>query len=255
MKKGAKNWNRDELIIVFNLYCRMPFGHIHKSNPQIIQLAKSIGRTPSAVAMKMVNFASFNPTHKKRNVSGLNHAGKSDKEIWEEFNQNWEKLAFESQQALERIIGISEIITYEEPELPTGPTESVRSVRIRLVQSFFRDSVLSSYKYACSFCNLTMSEMLCASHIIPWSKNIEKRADPRNGICLCSFHDRAFDRGLITVDDDLHIVISNRVLKAKSSPLHDVGFVQINKTKIMLPDRFGPDIESLRYHREKIFNN
>jgi putative restriction endonuclease len=252
---AQKTWTRDELLIAFNLYCKIPFGKLHKTNHLIIQLSEKLGRTPSAVSMKLCNFASFDPTHRKRNVSGLKHAGKGDKQIWDEFNQDWESLAFESQQAFERLVGIVKPIEFEEPQLPKGPTDSLRTVRIRLVQSFFRDSVLSSYKYTCSFCNLAMSEMLCASHIIPWSKNIEKRADPRNGICLCSFHDRAFDRGLVTIDEDFQIVISNRVRKIKTSPMHDVGFIKLHGNKILIPERFGPDAEALSYHRNKIFNN
>lgn len=71
MKRKAKNWLRDELIVAFNLYCRIPFGKIHKANPDIIILAKNIGRTPSAVAMKMVNFASLDPFHKKTKYKGI----------------------------------------------------------------------------------------------------------------------------------------------------------------------------------------
>jgi len=252
---SQKIWTRDELLIAFNLYCKIPFGNLRHGNPEIIEFAKKIGRTPSALSMKLCNSASFDPTHKKRNVSGLKHAGKGDRQIWDEFNQNWEKLAFESQQALERFVEIGGAFSFEEPDLPKGPTESLRTVRVRLVQSFFRDSVISSYKYTCSFCNLKMPEMLCASHIIPWAKNIEKRADPRNGICLCSFHDRAFDRGLVTLDEDFQIVISNRVLKMKTSPLHDAGFIKLHGNKILLPERFGPDLEALSYHRDKIFKN
>jgi len=250
---GQTKWERDELLIAFNLYCRIPFGKLHSTNPDIIKLAQDLGRTPSALSMKLCNFASFDPTHKKRNVSGLAHAGKGDRLIWDEFNRNWEALAFESQQALERLIG--KTVISKELELPTGPTESLRTVRVRLVQGFFRDSVLASYKYTCSFCNLAMPEMLCASHIIPWSKNTEKRADPRNGICLCTFHDRAFDRGLITVDEDFQIVISNRVRKIKTSPLHDIGFIKLHGSKILFPERFIPDIDALRYHRDTIFDN
>ena len=76
MQNSRKKWTRDELIVVFNLYCKSPFGRIHRSNPEIVRLAESIGRTPSAVAMKMVNFASFDPVHQNRNVKGLQHARK-----------------------------------------------------------------------------------------------------------------------------------------------------------------------------------
>ena len=58
MKRG---WTRDELLVAFNLYCKTPFGRLHQRNPEIIRLASALGRTPSALAMKLVNFASLDP--------------------------------------------------------------------------------------------------------------------------------------------------------------------------------------------------
>ena len=39
----------------------MPFGKMHSRNPEIIRYAKLIGRTPSALAMKLTNLASLDP--------------------------------------------------------------------------------------------------------------------------------------------------------------------------------------------------
>ena len=50
------NWTREETILALALYCKIPFGRINKTNPQIVQVAESINRTPSALAMKMYNF-------------------------------------------------------------------------------------------------------------------------------------------------------------------------------------------------------
>ena len=44
MSNGRKNWSREELIVAFNLYCRTPFGRISKSNSDIIDIAKKLGR-------------------------------------------------------------------------------------------------------------------------------------------------------------------------------------------------------------------
>jgi hypothetical protein len=52
VQNKRKNWTRDELVVAFNLYCRISFGRIHKSNPEIIRISEKIKRTPSAVAMK-----------------------------------------------------------------------------------------------------------------------------------------------------------------------------------------------------------
>lgn len=91
MSKG-RPWNREELIVVFNLYCSMNFGQMHSRNPAIIEMARVIGRTPGSVAMKLVNFASFDPAHQTRGVSGLKGASHADRAIWDEFNSDWEHL-------------------------------------------------------------------------------------------------------------------------------------------------------------------
>lgn len=246
------NWSRSELLITFNLYCRTPFGRLHRSNPEVIALAHKIDRTPSAVAMKLVNFASFDPVHQARGVQGLSNASQGDRQIWEEFNSNPEQLAVESQETFnEVVLGIRE--REGKDELPPGMTETVRPVRVRLVQQFFRESVLASYDHRCSVCELGLSELLTASHIIPWSQNVERRADPRNGLSLCAIHDRAFDRGLIAVDDSFRVLVSDKVRIKTSIRLHLVALLEIEGKRILLPKRFSPDPIALAYHRKEIF--
>jgi putative restriction endonuclease len=253
-----RSWTREELTLAFNLYCRLPFGKLHKNNPEIIRVAESLDRSPSALAMKLVNFASFDPAHLSRNVKGLKHASAADRKIWDEFNTNWEKLAFESQRVLERVVtqerpsDISEDIEFK---FPSGPTEAQKLVRVRLVQNFFRESVLSSYEYRCAFCKLNLNQMLCASHIIPWSKNVERRADPANGLCLCAFHDRAFDRGLMAVDEQLRIIIAHASMNDRANPVCKAALVDLHGEAITLPKRFLPDKQALAFHRENIFGN
>ena len=66
MKPGQRLWTRDELILAINLYSKLEFGKMHSRNPQIIELANMINRTPGSVAFKLVNFASLDPSLKKR---------------------------------------------------------------------------------------------------------------------------------------------------------------------------------------------
>jgi len=205
--------------------------------------------------MKLVNFASFDPTHQARNVRGLSNASRADQAIWDEFNVNPELLAYESQQAYTRITSSSLESEIEQLSMPSGPTESTRLVRTRLVQSFFRDAVLSSYEYRCTICQLDLMELLNASHIIPWNRNVAMRADPRNGLALCAIHDRAFDRGLLTITDSLTVRSSERVKAKTSSELHVVALVKIDGQAIMLPKRFYPASEALAYHRKHIFKD
>ena len=255
MPTNRRRWTRDELLLALNVYCRTPFGKIHSRNAEIIALSKTMGRTPSAVAMKLLNFASLDPIHHARQVRGLSNAGKEDLHIWQEFNDNWEQLAFESQLAMLRVRRESSTAEGEYSEMPSlgVATDRESTVRVRLVQRFFRDAVLSSYDYTCAMCQLRLPQMLTASHIIPWSKNIARRADPKNGLALCAFHDRAFDRGLVALDDDRRILVSAKVRIRTTSRLHQVGFLDIEGTKALTPARFAPAMDAITYHRKEIF--
>jgi putative restriction endonuclease len=248
----ATNWTRDQLLVCFNLYCRTPFGRLHKSNPDVIELACLIGRTPSAVAMKLVNFASFDPAHKQRDVKGLANASRQDRAIWDEFNQNPNALATESEEAAERFDVPRAVEVIAELAIPEGPTERLLNRPMRLVQRFFRSAVLGMYGYSCSFCGLALPELLNASHIIPWNESEELRADPRNGLCLCALHDRAFDRRLIGVDADYQLVLSPRLKGKKVIALHQVAFLDLEGQKIHLPDKFLPYATSLEQHRRML---
>ncbi len=254
MATVRKSWIRDELLVAFNAYCRIPFGRLNKSNSDIVKLSRMLGRTPSAVSMKLCNFASFDPAHRERGVKGLKHAGKGDRAIWDEFHGDWEGLAFESEEALGRLYGLGEQV--EAPareEEPVVATEAERTVRVRLVQRFFREAVLSSYGYCCSVCAFGLPQMLNASHIVPWSKDAKRRADPCNGLSLCVLHDRAFDRGFMTVDEKYRVVVAGAVKIDDVPELHEVGLLKIEGRKISLPERFRPDEGALGYHREKVF--
>jgi len=247
------NWTREQALACFNLYCRIPFGKLHSRNPEIVAFADAIGRTRSAVAMKLVNFASFDPAHKTRNVRGLSNASSLDRAIWEEFEAAPNAIAEQSEDAFNKISIPSAPPIEQEPQLPQGPTEKELTRSMRLVQSFFRRSVLASYGYKCSFCDLGIRELLNASHIIPWNASVELRADPSNGFCLCVLHDRAFDRGLMSVDAENRLLVSKRLKKKNPSPLQQVAFLDLEGQRVSLPGKFLPEINSLKYHRTSIF--
>lgn len=251
LQSHGKRWNRAELIMVFNLYCRTPFGRLHTSNPAIIELAQRLGRTPSAVAMKSINFASLDPVQQARNIKGLANVSVADREVWNEFGSDWERVVLESQEALGNLVDSA---GDDRAELE-APRETVREgvIRVRLVQRFFREAVLASYDYQCAVCRLDIPELLNAGHIVPWSKDVERRADPTNGIAMCVLHDRAFDRGFLTLDDSCRVVLSDRLKRASDSPVLRVGLLQIEGQTIATPTRFRPDPEALQFHREFIF--
>jgi putative restriction endonuclease len=177
-----RNWQREELLLALNLYCRLPFGQYHNRNLQIIQLADFIGRTPDAVAMKLSNFASFDPYHQSRGIKGLQNAGQADRTIWDEFSTNWDELAVESEIAYAQLSGeeiLPSVVASLEPEIEaiefSRSTETERKVKVRLGQQFFRKVIMTSYSSKCCICGMPIPELLIASHIIPWrdDENLE----------------------------------------------------------------------------------
>jgi predicted restriction endonuclease len=249
----SNHWNRDELLAAFRMYCQTPFGKLHYRNPEIIELSALLGRTPSAIAMKAVNFASLDPVQQARNIAGLRNASRADRELWEEFKQDSENIAAEVEAAYERLLRQKVKVKEKEREAPKGSTETQRLVKVRRVQGFFRATVLASYEFRCALTDLAIPELLNASHIIPWSTNINRRADPRNGIALNALYDRAFDRGLITFDESFKLVLSSRLRKGKLPKFQNDFFLDLEGSRLRLPARFSPDPLALTYHRENIF--
>jgi putative restriction endonuclease len=243
-----RNWTRTELILAINLYCKTPFGRIHNRNPEIIKLAKLIDRTPSSVSYKLANFASIDPSLPRK---GASNVSKLDIDVWNEFFNDWEKLAFESENLFSKHDNNSLATDIEILPLEGYNREGV--VKIRVNQAFFRKTVLASYNFKCCITGLSIAELLVASHIIPWSKDEKNRLNPRNGLCLNVLHDKAFDKGLISISEKFRIIVSNRLKDSAKSPEKEL----INKydgLPISLPNRFLPDREFLSYHRKNIFN-
>jgi putative restriction endonuclease len=245
-------WTRDQLLLALRLYMRLPFGKLHRLNPEIIELANQIGRTPNAMAMKACNFATLDPALQARGIRGLPNLSNADREIWAEFLNNTEALAAEAEEAAARIIGVEEQ-ALPELRIPDCPTEVDRIVRARRVQSFFRAAVLTTYECRCALSGIAGAELLTASHIIPWSESIERRADPRNGLCLNALLDRAFDRGLFTFDDSLRVIVSRRLINSLTDARLKCSLDQIEGIELQAPTRFLPDPEAIGFHRSMVF--
>ena len=199
MKPGQSLWTRDELLLAINLYCKIPFGKLHNRNPEIIHLAKLIGRTPSSVSYKLVNFASLDPSLKERGIVGAKNSSKLDKEIWNEFFQNWDELPFLSEQVLARMENttIEKLNNITEETMPIYGKTREQLVKVRVNQSFFRSAILSSYNMKCCITGIQQPELLIAGHIKPWGIDEANRLNPRNGIAINALHDKAFETGLI----------------------------------------------------------
>lgn len=254
---ARRNWTREETILAMDLYTRIPFSKIGKSNQEIIQLAQIINRTPDAVAYKMSNLAHYDPGLQARNVSGLSHTSKLDKIIYDEFSENIEELSFVAQSLLAQMKNSSVENLLPELQLDHIPSgiDKEQQTKVRIGQYFFRMSVLMSYGNACCITGLKNREMLVASHIKPWSVSDVKteRTNPSNGLCLNAMHDKAFDRGLITIDKNYRIVNSRFIKDAVMDDKTKEWFSFYDGKEIMLPDKFLPGREFIEYHNDVIF--
>lgn len=257
MAGERRNWTRDETILAFDLYCKIPFSKISKTNERIIELANMIGRTPSAVGLKMANLARFDKELQSRNVSGMAHGSKLDEEIWNEFCNNWEELSYQAQIILARKkqTTVEEMLMYADIEyIPEGKYRE-NLVKTRVGQYFFRMSVLSAYSNKCCVTGLEVPALLISSHIKPWkdSDAQTERTNPSNGLCLNALHDKAFDRGFVTIDYDYNIIVSRKLKEADMDAETTKWFQHYEGRKIMLPDRFLPGKQFIEYHNDMIF--
>jgi putative restriction endonuclease len=248
-------WTRDEQVLALYLYCQIPFQKTKANNPEVIKLAKLLGRTPASVARKLGNFGAFDPRLAAQGITGLAHGSKSDEAIWNEFRNDWERLVSESEKLLEKFH--AEPSTSEKEEIiaikiPIGETEKRVLKNQRIYQDFFRRTVLSSHNNCCCISAVETPQLLVAGHIIPWSESKEHRLNPENGLALCVLFDRAFDNGLMTIDEQFKVVYSKQIKSSKNIFVKSSILIYEGR-KITLPNRFRPRQEFLQWHRENLF--
>lgn len=244
---GRRRWDRRESMLVYRLYCELPFGKMDQRNANVIELASQLGRSPGSIALKLVNFAHLDPALRARGIQGMGHVSELDREVAAAFASDWD----------EAIAATStEWSTVDEDPLPTepaGPSEATANVRVRLTQRFFRRAVLSAYESGCCICRISPRYLLVASHIVPWASAPEHRSNPQNGLALCGLHDRAFDAGQLTVLPNYVVEVSESLLAASDVPVSKSAFRDVHGAKMTLPSRFLPATNFLEYHNVHIF--
>lgn len=255
-RTGVK-WSKEETILAFDLYCRTSFGRISSSNKDIRELAVLLGRSPGSVALKMHNLAHFDPELQERNIVAMSHGSKLDFAVWTEFNENWTELSYLARNLLAQLKNEAVEKMVVEPEiecLPEGETKN-QLIKTRIGQHFFRTTVLNAYENKCCITGLSYPELLVASHIKPWKDSDSKieRTNPMNGLSLNALHDKAFDRGLITITPDYIIHVSSKIKLAFNNNQTNEWFTSYDKNRIIIPNKFAPKREFLEYHNDVIF--
>ncbi len=256
-KMATKNlWTREELILTFNLYLKLPFGKLHSRTSEVIQLANLLGRTPNSIAIRLTNFAACDPYHRNRGVKGMEGGIKQCQPVWDEFSNNKEALIFESEKILaekeNQTIEIKYGSILDDIKELKGEIK-LTEVKTRVNQNFFRQLVLANYGSKCAINGIDIPELLIASHIVPWSKNKEVRLNPENGICLSPLYDRAFDLGIIGIKPNFQVVLSSKIKSKYNLDFFRQDFSWIEGIKINKPVKYLPKKEFLEYHLDVIF--
>lgn len=255
---ASPNWTRQQTLAALHIYFQLPFGQLHRGQPKIKQVAQWIGRTPSSVALKLVNLASLDPQIVATGRAGMRNASKLDEALWQELQGNWDAVALEAAAEYETLAtrhGLPANVDVidelpEVPEIAEGKTR-LATVEVRVNQARFRKAILASYNATCCISGLQHEKLVIASHIVPWSEDKQNRLNPHNGLCLSALHDRAYDQGLITVMPDYTVRVSKALKKNSDHPFTNAALLGFDKRPINLPERFRPDPIFLKSHAEK----
>ena len=255
-QKGDR-WTREEFLVVFNLYFKLNYGQMDHRNKSVQHLAQIMGRSANSVAMRLNNFASCDPMLQKRGISGLSDHKKICQPYWDEFFDNKEVLAYESERILADYEGKTikekyKNILHDIPKELKGETR-IREVKTRVNQNFFRQLVLANYDGKCALTGIDIKEFLVASHIVPWSENKNERLNPENGICLSSLLDKAFDRGYMSFDDNGRVLLSRSLRDNEDKDYYKKYFAPIEKMELITPKKYLPNEMFLAWHRKNIF--
>lgn len=126
-------------------------------------------------------------------------------------------------------------------------SEVLIKTKVRIGHAQFADNVKKNYKNQCCFpnCKISEKDFLVASHIARWADNPQKRGETSNGLCFCLIHDKAFEKGYFSLNDNLEIITFN-----------GENFSEVFEEKIQpyggLPIKAGtiePDRQALNEHR------
>jgi len=187
----------------------------------------------------------------------------ADRTVWNEFHDDLNEAVPASEEELRKLFGADDASELEvlpkegvcvRRSRPTGPTETIASVKLRRGQDYFREAVLNNFGGRCGITGLALRELLIASHILPWGSNVAERLNVRNGLSLSRLYDAAFDRGLVTFDDSLRLLLSPRLKSELPQRAVAENFGAYAGLPLSLPDDAAlPQLSFLATHRAKIF--
>jgi len=180
----------------------------------------------------------------------MSHGSKSEEPVWNEFYGDIERLAEVSETILAdfKKVPLEVSANIDVYDLPREGIEREAIVKQRVNQSFFREMILSLYKNTCCITGINNPQLLIAGHITEWSKDKENRMKPGNGLCLNLLHDKAYEKGLISITPDYTIKVSSILKKQKKNKSIEEYFLQYDNKTITVPNKYKPIQELLEKH-------
>lgn len=117
----------------------------------------------------------------------------------------------------------------------------------------FKREIPKIYNYTCCISGMRIDatvqvSLIDACHIVPFSESYNDTIS--NGIALCPNLHRAFDRGLISVDEDYRVIVSGTFTEGES----DYSIRKFDRKRINLPSNrnFWPSVENISWHRSNV---
>lgn len=121
--------------------------------------------------------------------------------------------------------------------------------KVRLGQSYFRKMVLANYEGKCCVTGLNVPQTLRASHIVEWALDKANRMNPENGLCLSATYDAAFDKHLISFDEDYRMIVGKGIKDYYTNEATKEYFYNFEGKKMIMPKLYMPSQELLEKHR------
>jgi putative restriction endonuclease len=246
---ARRDWSYEETKAAFALYMALPPGQQSRTNPSIIALASAIDRSASSIALKLGNLKFLDPNRS----GGLQNCSNMDRRIWQDYQDRGEDFHDEANQLYYELVdpetdNAVELLT-STPGVAVG-FDRLTYTRERVNQNYFRYTLLENYDNRCCLTNISIEDLLVASHIKPWKDSTPtEKLDPANGLLLDALHDKAFDQGYITIDDQLRIRVSQKV---PHNAANDRWIWAYDKAPIRRP-RISPGRDYIAYHNDCIF--
>lgn len=150
------------------------------------------------------------------------------------------------------INGVEYKMLNEEPLQYKKEIQKADEEEIFVRNGIFKKLIPRIYNFSCCISGFRVEsttgiQMIDACHIVPFSESYDDTIT--NGISLCPNLHRAFDRGLISLDDNYKVLVSDAFLESDSN----YSIRRFENKEIKLPEnkKYLPSKEGLAKHRAR----